>query len=193
MGDGETGRAKPRLTLHPLALPPPRPAEFPNLPGRRRRCCGQGTQMALLGLVTVMLWAGLLTLLLFWREDTPSPMRPLSCALSQNPTFRCWDVTPLRVQFPHRASHLVPSGPLPRPSAPPHPRAPHPVQRLCLPSFLCLPSGIYPRRPSPADRWGGGCGRGLLKTRLRPSSSPLPRLGRCTESETAGRNHCPER
>nr|XP_025841494.1 low affinity immunoglobulin epsilon Fc receptor [Vulpes vulpes] len=42
------------------------PAEFPKF-SRRWRCCRPGVQLALLGLATVMLWAGLLTLLLFWR------------------------------------------------------------------------------------------------------------------------------
>uniref|UniRef100_A0A8C4M6Y6 Fc fragment of IgE receptor II n=1 Tax=Equus asinus asinus TaxID=83772 RepID=A0A8C4M6Y6_EQUAS len=42
------------------------------------RCCQRGTLLALLGLVTTAMWAGLLTLLLLWREDTPSPLRPPS-------------------------------------------------------------------------------------------------------------------
>uniref|UniRef100_A0A8C4MCC1 Fc fragment of IgE receptor II n=1 Tax=Equus asinus asinus TaxID=83772 RepID=A0A8C4MCC1_EQUAS len=45
---------------------------------RRRQCCQRGTLLALLGLVTTAMWAGLLTLLLLWREDTPSPLRPPS-------------------------------------------------------------------------------------------------------------------
>ena len=106
--------------------------------------------MALLGLVTVMLWAGLLTLLLFWREDTPSPMRPLSCALSQNPTFRCWDVTPLRVQFPHRASHLVPSGPLPRPSARPPPESSPPRPASLSPILSVPPEWHIPKASLPS-------------------------------------------
>uniref|UniRef100_A0A452UHG6 Fc fragment of IgE receptor II n=1 Tax=Ursus maritimus TaxID=29073 RepID=A0A452UHG6_URSMA len=44
----------------------------------RRRCCGHGVQLALLGLATVLLWAGLLTLFLFWREDTSSRKRSSS-------------------------------------------------------------------------------------------------------------------
>ncbi|XP_058584134.1 low affinity immunoglobulin epsilon Fc receptor isoform X3 [Neofelis nebulosa] len=58
--------------------------EFPNLPGRQRRCCGQGTQMALLGLVTVMLWAGLLTLLLFWHRDAVQNLKQLEETAAQN-------------------------------------------------------------------------------------------------------------
>lgn len=187
MGDGEPS---PGSSCPPW-LPPQLPTEFPNLPKRQRRCCGQGTWMALLGLVTVMLWAGLLMLLLFWREDTPSPMQPLPCLPSQNPTSRRWDLTPLRVQCPHQgASCLVPS-PL-SPFCPPL-RAPRPGQRLCLPPFLPLLSGVYPRPPSPPGRWGTR-GQGHLKTRLLPSSClPPPRLGRCTEAETARTNHCPER
>ncbi|XP_040305689.1 low affinity immunoglobulin epsilon Fc receptor isoform X1 [Herpailurus yagouaroundi] len=58
--------------------------EFPNLPGRRRRCCRQGTQMALLGLATVMLWAGLLTLLLFWHWDAVQNLKQLEETAAQN-------------------------------------------------------------------------------------------------------------
>ncbi|XP_026906067.2 low affinity immunoglobulin epsilon Fc receptor isoform X4 [Acinonyx jubatus] len=59
-------------------------SEFPNLPGRQRRCCRQGTQMALLGLVTVMLWAGLLTLLLFWHWDAVQNLKQLEETAAQN-------------------------------------------------------------------------------------------------------------
>ncbi|XP_023100460.1 low affinity immunoglobulin epsilon Fc receptor isoform X4 [Felis catus] len=59
-------------------------SEFPNLPGRRRWCCRQGTQMALLGLVTVMLWAGLLTLLLFWHWDAVQNLKQLEETAAQN-------------------------------------------------------------------------------------------------------------
>ncbi|XP_016072921.1 PREDICTED: low affinity immunoglobulin epsilon Fc receptor [Miniopterus natalensis] len=44
---------------------------------RRGRCCRPGVQMALLGLVTAMLWAGLLTLLLLWHWDTVQGLKRL--------------------------------------------------------------------------------------------------------------------
>uniref|UniRef100_A0A8C0T4D6 C-type lectin domain-containing protein n=1 Tax=Canis lupus familiaris TaxID=9615 RepID=A0A8C0T4D6_CANLF len=59
------------------------PAEFPKF-SRRRRCCRPGVQLALLGLVTVMLWAGLLTLLLFWHRDTVQNLKQLEVAAAQN-------------------------------------------------------------------------------------------------------------
>ncbi|XP_029774262.1 low affinity immunoglobulin epsilon Fc receptor isoform X2 [Suricata suricatta] len=59
-------------------------SEFPNLPERQRRCCGQGTWMALLGLVTIMLWAGLLTLLLFWHWDAVKNLKQLEETAAQN-------------------------------------------------------------------------------------------------------------
>uniref|UniRef100_A0A8C0W5M3 C-type lectin domain-containing protein n=1 Tax=Castor canadensis TaxID=51338 RepID=A0A8C0W5M3_CASCN len=40
-------------------------------PSRKQRCCRLRTQLALLGLLTAALWAGLLSLLLLWRKDTP--------------------------------------------------------------------------------------------------------------------------
>uniref|UniRef100_A0A286Y3L4 C-type lectin domain-containing protein n=1 Tax=Cavia porcellus TaxID=10141 RepID=A0A286Y3L4_CAVPO len=41
----------------------------------RKRRCRRGLQLALLGLLTSALWAGLLALLLLWREDpTPAPL-----------------------------------------------------------------------------------------------------------------------
>ncbi|XP_041619525.1 low affinity immunoglobulin epsilon Fc receptor [Vulpes lagopus] len=59
------------------------PAEFPKF-SRRRRCCRPGVQLALLGLATVMLWAGLLTLLLFWHRDTVQNLKQLEVAAAQN-------------------------------------------------------------------------------------------------------------
>ncbi|XP_039107540.1 low affinity immunoglobulin epsilon Fc receptor isoform X1 [Hyaena hyaena] len=59
-------------------------SEFPNLPKRQRRCCGHGTWMALLGLVTVMLWAGLLLLLLFWHWDAVQKLKQLEQTTAQN-------------------------------------------------------------------------------------------------------------
>ncbi|KAM8926719.1 low affinity immunoglobulin epsilon Fc receptor [Lycaon pictus] len=59
------------------------PAEFPKF-SRRQRCCRPGVQLALLGLVTVMLWAGLLTLLLFWHRDTVQNLKQLEVAAAQN-------------------------------------------------------------------------------------------------------------
>lgn len=129
------GQAQSRA-LHPLALPSD-PAEFPKF-SRRRRCCRPGVQLALLGLATVMLWAGLLTLLLFWREDAPGPVRPPSCVPSQEPTFRPWGAPhTLGVQLSHHISHLVPTGP-------PQARPPHPIQHPCLPPFPHL-QGIHPQ------------------------------------------------
>ena len=69
---GSPAEPEPSLTLHPLLLPLC-PAEFTKFSRRRRPCCCRGTQLALLALVTTALWAGLLTLLLLWREDTPDP------------------------------------------------------------------------------------------------------------------------
>ncbi|XP_059015782.1 low affinity immunoglobulin epsilon Fc receptor isoform X2 [Mustela lutreola] len=59
------------------------PAEFPKF-SRRRRCCGQRMQLALLGLATVLLWAGLLTLLLFWHWDTVQNLRQLEVTAARN-------------------------------------------------------------------------------------------------------------
>lgn len=69
---GSPAEPEPSLTLHPLLLPLFL-AEFTKFSRRRRPCCCRGTQLALLALVTTALWAGLLTLLLLWREDTPDP------------------------------------------------------------------------------------------------------------------------
>ncbi|XP_006775471.1 PREDICTED: low affinity immunoglobulin epsilon Fc receptor [Myotis davidii] len=51
---------------------------------RGRRCCRRGTQVALLGLVTAILWAGLLTLLLLWHRDTVQGLRQLEDIAAQN-------------------------------------------------------------------------------------------------------------
>ncbi|XP_036169975.1 low affinity immunoglobulin epsilon Fc receptor [Myotis myotis] len=51
---------------------------------RGRRCCRRGTQVALLGLVTATLWAGLLTLLLLWHRDTVQGLRQLEDIAAQN-------------------------------------------------------------------------------------------------------------
>ncbi|XP_045630396.1 low affinity immunoglobulin epsilon Fc receptor isoform X1 [Ursus americanus] len=59
------------------------PAEFPKF-SRRRRCCGHGVQLALLGLATVLLWAGLLTLFLFWHWDTVQNLKQLEVTAAQN-------------------------------------------------------------------------------------------------------------
>uniref|UniRef100_A0A452UHP7 Fc fragment of IgE receptor II n=1 Tax=Ursus maritimus TaxID=29073 RepID=A0A452UHP7_URSMA len=50
----------------------------------RRRCCGHGVQLALLGLATVLLWAGLLTLFLFWHWDTVQNLKQLEVTAAQN-------------------------------------------------------------------------------------------------------------
>ena len=77
---GRPAEPEPSLTLHSLLLPVFL-AEFTKFSRRRRPCCSRGTQLALLALVTTALWAGLLTLLLLWREDTPNPRDPISCSL----------------------------------------------------------------------------------------------------------------
>ncbi|XP_047560184.1 low affinity immunoglobulin epsilon Fc receptor isoform X3 [Lutra lutra] len=62
---------------------PQDPVEFSKF-SRRRRCCGQRVQLALLGLATVLLWAGLLVLLLFWHWDTVQNLRQLEVTAAQN-------------------------------------------------------------------------------------------------------------
>ncbi|XP_011226627.2 low affinity immunoglobulin epsilon Fc receptor isoform X1 [Ailuropoda melanoleuca] len=59
------------------------PAEFPKF-SRRRRCCGHRVQLALLGLATILLWAGLLTLFLFWHWDTVQNLKQLEVTAAQN-------------------------------------------------------------------------------------------------------------
>ncbi|KAM5232189.1 low affinity immunoglobulin epsilon Fc receptor isoform 2-T2 [Hipposideros larvatus] len=44
---------------------------------RHRPCCRRGIQVALLGLLTAALWAGLLTLLLLWHWDTERNLKQL--------------------------------------------------------------------------------------------------------------------
>lgn len=58
------------LTLHPLALLPCSRRIHEIFQKAEAGCC-RGTQLALLALVTTALWAGLLTLLLLWREGHP--------------------------------------------------------------------------------------------------------------------------
>lgn len=72
---GRPAEPEPSLTLHSLLLPLFL-AEVTKFSRRRRSCCSRGTQLALLALVMTALWAGLLTLLLLWREDTPNPQDP---------------------------------------------------------------------------------------------------------------------
>lgn len=46
-------------------------------PPRRRCCCARrGTQLVLVGLLSTVMWAGLLALLLLWRKDIHSPIAP---------------------------------------------------------------------------------------------------------------------
>ncbi|XP_034854118.1 low affinity immunoglobulin epsilon Fc receptor isoform X2 [Mirounga leonina] len=59
------------------------PAEFPKF-SRRRRCCGQGVRLMLVGLATILLWAGLLTLLLFWHWDTVQNLKQLEVTAARN-------------------------------------------------------------------------------------------------------------
>nr|XP_031292968.1 low affinity immunoglobulin epsilon Fc receptor isoform X4 [Camelus dromedarius] len=53
---------------------------------RRRRCCRKGIQLALVGLVTAALWAGLLTLLLLWHWDTLRNLKQLEENAARNVT-----------------------------------------------------------------------------------------------------------
>ncbi|XP_073910331.1 low affinity immunoglobulin epsilon Fc receptor [Castor canadensis] len=46
-------------------------------PSRKQRCCRLRTQLALLGLLTAALWAGLLSLLLLWHWDTVQNLKQL--------------------------------------------------------------------------------------------------------------------
>ncbi|XP_030893772.1 low affinity immunoglobulin epsilon Fc receptor isoform X2 [Leptonychotes weddellii] len=62
---------------------PQDPAEFPKF-SRRRRCRGQGVQLMLVGLATILLWAGLLTLLLFWHWDTVQNLKQLEVTAARN-------------------------------------------------------------------------------------------------------------
>lgn len=50
----------------------------------RKRCCRQGLQLVLLGMLTAALWAGLLTLLLLWHWDTVRNLRQLEDSAAQN-------------------------------------------------------------------------------------------------------------
>ncbi|XP_070128116.1 low affinity immunoglobulin epsilon Fc receptor isoform X7 [Equus przewalskii] len=58
--------------------------EFPKFPRRRRQCCQRGTLLALLGLVTTAMWAGLLTLLLLWHWETVQKLKQLEKTAAQN-------------------------------------------------------------------------------------------------------------
>lgn len=106
---GKQTELEPNLTLH-LLLFPPFLAEVYEFHRRQRLCCKLRMQIALLGLVTTALWAGLLTLLLLWREDIPSPVWP-PFVLPPDPHSDLREPNPpLGAQFPHRVSHLVPAG-----------------------------------------------------------------------------------
>ncbi|XP_058394022.1 low affinity immunoglobulin epsilon Fc receptor [Diceros bicornis minor] len=59
-------------------------SEFSKLSRRRRQCCGRGTLLGLLGLVTTALWAGLLTLLLLWHWETVQKLKQLEEAAARN-------------------------------------------------------------------------------------------------------------
>ncbi|XP_070128117.1 low affinity immunoglobulin epsilon Fc receptor isoform X8 [Equus przewalskii] len=62
----------------------PHSQEFPKFPRRRRQCCQRGTLLALLGLVTTAMWAGLLTLLLLWHWETVQKLKQLEKTAAQN-------------------------------------------------------------------------------------------------------------
>ncbi|XP_012584906.1 PREDICTED: low affinity immunoglobulin epsilon Fc receptor [Condylura cristata] len=53
-------------------------------PLRRWRCGRQGVKLALLGLLTAALWAGLLSLLLLWHWDTVQSLKQLEDTAAQN-------------------------------------------------------------------------------------------------------------
>lgn len=153
---GKQAELEPNLTLHPLLFAPFL-AEVFEFHRSRRQCCKLGMQIALLGLVTAALWAGLLTLLLLWREDIPSPAWSPSRVPSR---------PPLRSQ----GAQPTPWSPIPPSRLPPCPRwpllmSPPPLSRghspcSCL-SPISHPLGtshmIYPRAPSPDGR-GKGAG-----------------------------------
>ncbi|KAM9242562.1 low affinity immunoglobulin epsilon Fc receptor [Dugong dugon] len=50
----------------------------------RKRCCRLGTWLTLLGLVTALMWAVLLTLLILWHWDTAQNLKQLEGTASQN-------------------------------------------------------------------------------------------------------------
>lgn len=149
----------------------------------------------LLGLVTAALWAGLLTLLLLWREDTPSSMwSPQLMGPFCVPSF-----TPISELGEPNASSQNPIFPSCLPSFhcqpfpiphPPEPLTPHPAS---LSSTLSAPPWLILKTSIPS--WEVGCRQvgALTIPPLHSSSLPLPRLGHHTESKTAGREGCPER
>lgn len=125
------------LILHPSLLHPfsplSLPAEVLKFHRRHGQCCRRGTQIALLGLVTTALWAGLLTLLLLWREDTPCPTWPPS----QTPTPRSWGAQHIPGSpIPSRVSSPF-SGQLPRLSRAP---APHSCPAPMAPALRAPPT-----------------------------------------------------
>ena len=129
-------------------------AEFLKLHRRQRHCCRRGIQLLLLGLVVTVLCAGLLALILLWREDTLSPTGPPSRVPSQTPTLRSWGAqhTP---QSPISPSCLppCPHQPLPMP-LPPSLEGTLPCPRTPVSPPFGTSHTIYPRSPSPAGRWG---------------------------------------
>ncbi|XP_012921231.1 low affinity immunoglobulin epsilon Fc receptor [Heterocephalus glaber] len=78
---GGDGRRRSLASPAPLIFPPD-PAEFFEFPRKRR--CRRGLQLALLGLLTAALWAGLLTLLLLWHWDTLRNFKQLEVTAAQN-------------------------------------------------------------------------------------------------------------
>lgn len=165
------------LTLGPSS--PPLLPDVLQLRRGRRWCCRRGTQVVLLGLVTATLWAGLLTLLLLWRENIPSPMA-IPHVPSRTPTPKSWGPT-------HPLEPVLPSRPHFAPASPSHIscstlRGPSPTQQPLshsaapLPPFGHLPHDI-PEASIPS--WQVGCGQvGQLKPLALLSSllisSPLP-------------------
>nr|XP_010965257.1 PREDICTED: low affinity immunoglobulin epsilon Fc receptor [Camelus bactrianus] len=84
VGDRKKAELEPSLTPRPLSLTQ-LPADFSKFT-RRRRCCRKGIQLALVGLVTAALWAGLLTLLLLWHWDTLRNLKQLEENAARNVT-----------------------------------------------------------------------------------------------------------
>ncbi|XP_013364613.1 PREDICTED: low affinity immunoglobulin epsilon Fc receptor isoform X2 [Chinchilla lanigera] len=131
------------------ALEAPVPEEFFEFP--RKRCCRRGLQLVLLGLLTVALWAGLLTLLLLWREDTPSPTRPRTSALllpTPHPYLSPGElISPL---FP--PWRILPAPSLPSPTPPWVPRKTLiPGDRWDMGGWGCPPPLLLPGPPSSPD------------------------------------------
>lgn len=144
---GRWAELESSLILHPSLLRPfsplSLPAEVLKFHRRHGQCCRRGTQIALLGLVFTALWAGLLTLLLLWREDTPCPTwppprHPLPDPGEPNTSlgaqFPHVSPTPSQVNFLH-SQEPPPLTPAQHPWLPPFGHLPHDIPRASIPSW----------------------------------------------------------